>query len=55
VYESPSVWRVVSVKVGEMRNSTVEILEGLQDGEQIADRCAILLKPSMIKALQAKE
>jgi hypothetical protein len=55
VHEPESVWRVVSVKVGEMRNNTVEILEGLQDGEQIAGRGAILLKPSMIKALQGKE
>jgi hypothetical protein len=55
VYVSESTWWVASVKVGEIRNNTVEILEGLQDGEQIAGRGAILLKPSMIKALQAKE
>jgi len=50
-----STWRVSEVKVGEMRNQTVEILAGLQEGEQIAGRGAILLKPVMIKALQVKE
>ena len=50
-----STWRVSEVKVGEMRNQTVEILDGLQEGDQIAGRGAILLKPVMIKALQVKE
>jgi multidrug efflux pump subunit AcrA (membrane-fusion protein) len=48
VHVSESAWRVASVKVGEMRNSTVEILEGLQEGEQIAGRGAMLLKPSAL-------
>ena len=55
VKESESVWRVTEVSVGEMRNNAVEIRAGLQDGELIAGRGAILLKPLMTKALQTAE
>ena len=52
--QEESTWRVSEVKVCEMRNQTVEILDGLQEGEQIAGRGAILLKPVMIKSLQIR-
>ena len=55
VKESESVWRVAPVQVGDMRNDTVEIRAGLQNGDQIAGRGTILLKPLMTKALQAQE
>ena len=55
VRESESVWRVAPVTVGDMRHSTVEIRTGLQDGDLIAGRGAILLKPLMTKALQVVE
>ena len=44
VQEEDSVWRVTEVKVGELRNGSVEILDGLQDGASAAGRGAILLK-----------
>ena len=50
VQESESVWRVAEVKVGNMRNSTVEVRAGLQEGDRIAGRGAILLKPLMTRA-----
>ena len=52
VQEEESVWRVTAVKVGELRNGFVEILDGLQSGDPVVGRGAILLKPPMIKALQ---
>jgi predicted Fe-Mo cluster-binding NifX family protein len=53
-------WRVTEVQVGELRdmpsgNTAVEILTGLHNGEQVAAHGAILLKPSMMKALQMIE
>jgi hypothetical protein len=55
VQESESVWRVAEVKVGDMRNNAVEIRAGLQEGDMIAGRGAILLKPLMTRALQVTE
>ena len=48
-------WQVTQVKVGELRDGTVEILDGLREGEQVAGYGAILLKPTMIKAIQMVE
>jgi len=51
VQEDESTWRVVEVTVGESWNGTVEILAGLQEGELVAGRGAILLKSSIMKSL----
>jgi len=55
VQEDAETWRVVEVTVGEVRNNAVEILAGLQDGDHVLGYGAILLKPSIVKALQVKE
>ncbi|MCL2744916.1 MAG: efflux RND transporter periplasmic adaptor subunit [Planctomycetaceae bacterium] len=55
VQENNEAWRVAEVKVGETRNDAVEILDGLQNGDSVAGRGAILLKPTMMKSLQMKE
>jgi multidrug efflux pump subunit AcrA (membrane-fusion protein) len=52
VQENESTWRIVEVNVGETLGNSVEILAGLQDGDPVASRGAILLKSSIIKSLQ---
>ena len=55
VQEDVETWRVVEVKVGEARNDAVEILAGIQNGDQIVGSGAILLKPTIMKSFQVKE
>lgn len=55
VQEEVGVWRVVEVTVGETWSNTVEILNGLQAGDLVLGYGAILMKPSLVKALQFKE
>jgi membrane fusion protein, heavy metal efflux system len=45
-------WRVTEVQVGELHETLVEVLGGLHAGDKIAGRGVILLKPSIIEALQ---
>jgi hypothetical protein len=54
VGEASSQWRVAEVQVGEVHASGVEILGGLQAGNRVAGQGAILLKPYIIQALQAR-
>lgn len=51
--DEPGVWRVAEVKVGELHGSEVEILKGLGRGERVLGKGAILLKPVVIRTLQA--
>ena len=57
-------WQIVEVQLGELRGSMVEVLDGpanvppaerLKDGEIVFGKGAILLKPIMIRALQAAD
>ena len=48
----PGVWRITKVTVGEQDGSRVEILSGLQGGEQVIGNGAILLKPVVVEAVQ---
>jgi membrane fusion protein, heavy metal efflux system len=45
-------WRVTTVKVGETRDSRVEILTGLRAGDRVLGKGAILLKPLVVRSLQ---
>lgn len=45
-------WRVAEVQVGEPRNGAIEIIRGLQDGDRVISRGAILLKPLVVRVLQ---
>jgi hypothetical protein len=45
-------WRVTTVKVGETRGTRVEILTGLQAGDRVLGKGAILLKPLVVRSLQ---
>ncbi|MCL2669336.1 MAG: efflux RND transporter periplasmic adaptor subunit [Syntrophaceae bacterium] len=55
VQENAETWRVAEVKVGEPRNDAIEILSGLKHGDSIVGLGAILLKPAILKSLQASE
>jgi hypothetical protein len=46
------VWRVSPVEVGEMRDGRVEVLKGLVAGDRVLGQGAILLKPTVAKAVQ---
>ena len=45
-------WQVTEVHVGELHDTAVEVLSGLRAGDRIAGKGVILLKPSIIEALQ---
>jgi membrane fusion protein, heavy metal efflux system len=51
--ESADTWRITEVKVGELRGTRVEILEGLKPGNQVIGSGAILLKPLIVQAVQS--
>jgi RND family efflux transporter MFP subunit len=46
------LWRVSEVKVGELRGSRVDVLEGLRTGERVIGAGAILLKPFIVQTVQ---
>lgn len=52
VNAGPGLWRIVEVRVGESVDDRVEILGGLQGGENMIGSGAILLKPMLVEALQ---
>jgi hypothetical protein len=47
-------WDIVAVQVGELKGSKVEVLSGLKAGERVIGAGAILLKPLVVQALEAK-
>lgn len=47
-----NTWRVTEVQVGEPRNEEVEILSGLEPGERIVAKGAILFKPLVVRSLR---
>jgi membrane fusion protein, heavy metal efflux system len=49
-----SDWRVTEVRVGELRETAMEIVSGLRPGDQVAGQGAILLKPYIIQSLQTR-
>ncbi len=53
--DSTGGWRVTNVQVGELHQTTVEVLGGLHAGDRIAAQGVILLKPCIIDALQTPE
>ena len=57
-------WQIVEVRLGELRGSNVEVLDGpadvppaerLKDGDVVFGKGAMLLKPILIRALQATD
>ena len=51
--DEPGVWRVSEVQTGESRGHEVEILHGLASGDRVLGDGAILLKPIIVRSLQA--
>ncbi len=54
VRDGSDEWRVTEVQVGEVHDAGIEVLGGLRAGDRVAGQGAILLKPFMIQALQAR-
>ncbi len=52
VESGPRVWRVTEVKVGEQDGTRVEVVDGLQGGERVIGKGAILLKPLVVQAIR---
>jgi len=53
--DKPDTWQVTEVQVGELRESEVEILGGLETGQRIVGKGAILFKPLVPEAARARE
>ncbi len=51
--DEPGVWRTTEVQTGEPRGHEVEILHGLTAGERVMGEGAILLKPVIVRSIQA--
>src|SRR5262249_21971259 len=49
----PRTWEVTEVQVGELRGASVEVLAGLKAGDRVLGKGAVLLKPAVVRALQA--
>jgi multidrug efflux pump subunit AcrA (membrane-fusion protein) len=49
----PSIWQIAEVETGELRGTNVEVLAGLKAGNRVLGKGAILLKPVVVRALQA--
>jgi hypothetical protein len=54
VRKSDSDWMVTEVKIGEHHESGVEVHSGLADGDQVAGKGVILLKPVISESLRVK-
>jgi membrane fusion protein, heavy metal efflux system len=48
-------WQIIKVRIGELRGTDVEVLKGLNEGDRVVGKGAILLKPVVVRALQARE
>jgi len=51
----PDTWQIKEVQIGELRGPDVEVLTGLQAGERVLGKGAILLKPVVASILQAEQ
>jgi len=54
VRQGDSDWRVTAVQLGELRESGIEVHGGLEDGDQVIGRGAILLKPLIVESLRVR-
>jgi hypothetical protein len=46
-------WQIAEVQTGELRGTSVEVLAGLTAGDRVLGQGAILLKPAVVRALEA--
>jgi multidrug efflux pump subunit AcrA (membrane-fusion protein) len=54
VRKSESDWMVTEVQIGEQHESGVEVYTGLDEGDQVAGKGVILLKPVISESLRMK-
>jgi hypothetical protein len=47
-------WQITEVQTGELRGTNVEVLAGLKAGDRVLGKGAVLLKPTVVRALQAQ-
>lgn len=52
---APDAWQIKEVQTGELRGVNVEVLTGLEGGDRVVGKGAILLKPAVVRALQPPE
>jgi hypothetical protein len=45
-------WQITEVQTGELRGTSVEVLAGLKAGDRVLGQGAVLLKPTVVRALQ---
>jgi multidrug efflux pump subunit AcrA (membrane-fusion protein) len=50
----PSTWQITPVETGELRGTNVEVLAGVKAGDRVLGNGAILLKPVVARAIQAR-
>jgi cobalt-zinc-cadmium efflux system membrane fusion protein len=48
-------WQIIQVRIGELRGTDVEVLDGLKEDDRVLGKGAILLKPVVVRALQLQE
>ncbi len=53
--QQPDTWNVVEVQLGELHGKDIEVLAGLQGGDTVLGKGAILLKPVVIRVLASGE
>jgi len=54
VRKSASDWVVTAVQIGELHEAGVEVHSGLENGDQVAGKGVILLKPTIAESLRLK-
>jgi hypothetical protein len=53
VETGPDTWHVTEVQTGEVHGGNIEVLSGLKAGDRVLGQGAILLKPPVVRAVQA--
>jgi hypothetical protein len=53
VAAKPGTWQVTEVQIGELQGSEVEVLSGVNAGDRVLGKGAILLKPVVVRCLQS--
>jgi membrane fusion protein, heavy metal efflux system len=54
VREDSDTWQARETMLGELHGESIEILSGLKEGDRVIGKGAILLKPYLVRALQAQ-
>jgi len=54
VRQNDTDWSVIEVLIGELHESGVEVFSGLEDGDQVAGKGVILLKPVIAESLRLR-